>query len=264
MRASVRERLPRWCAAGALLACVTVLPACTDPDPGPAPAGARDVGVQMFQWTWDALGAECTDTLGPAGYGWVLTSPPQEHVLGSAWWTAYQPVSYLVESRLGTREEFAAMVTACHEAGVEVVADAVLNHMTGKDEPGTGWAGSSYSHYEYPGIWSDEVGDFHHCGVPPADDIASYQDAYQVQSCELVNLADLATGHPEVQERLAAYLGDLLSLGVDGFRLDAAKHIPAAGPRGDRRRPARGHPDRLRGDPRLRRADHPGAVPGGG
>ncbi len=102
----------------------------------------------------------------------------------------------------------------------------MINHMTGKDSPGVGWAGSPYSHYDYPGTWSDAAGDFHHCGVPPADDIASYKDAYQVRNCELSNLADLATGHADVRARLTAYLTDLLSLGVDGFRIDAAKHIP--------------------------------------
>jgi len=214
-------------------ACTTGVPAssATSRPPGPGsaarPAGARDVGVQLFQWTWDAIATECTDHLGPAGYGWVLTSPPQEHVLGSQWWTAYQPVSYRIESRLGSRAQFGAMVAACHAAGVDVVADAVVNHMTGKDAPGTGWAGSTYTHYNYPGIWTDAAGDFHHCGVGPADDITSYRDAYQVQSCELSNLADLATGTAHVQDGIVAYLKDLLSLGVDGFRIDAAKHIPA-------------------------------------
>jgi alpha-amylase len=100
-------------------------------------------------------------------------------------------VSYRVESRLGTREQFAAMVQTCQDAGVDVWADAVVNHMTGQDTPGTGWAGSSYTHYEYPGIYADA--DFHHCGLTPNDDIAVYRDAAQVQTCELVNLADLAT-----------------------------------------------------------------------
>ena len=48
-----------------------------------------------------------------------------------------------------------------------------------------------------------------------------------MQHCELVGLADLDTGEPYVRGRIAAYLNDLLSLGVDGFRIDAAKHIPA-------------------------------------
>ncbi len=216
--------------AALALALVTgSLAACTpaDPDAEPATDGSgHDVGVELFQWTWDAIADECTDRLGPDGYAWVLTSPPQEHVLGDAWWTAYQPVSYRVESRLGTREQYAAMVAACHDAGVEVWADAVVNHMTGQDVPGTGWAGSAYEHDVYPGLYDDA--DFHHCGLTPDDDVHDYDDTAQVQTCELVNLADLATETPHVRETITAYLTDLLSLGVDGFRIDAAKHMPPA------------------------------------
>ncbi|MBO3101223.1 alpha-amylase [Cellulomonas fengjieae] len=205
-----------------LVGALAVLAACSGPSE-PAVTQTRDVGVQLFQWTWDAVAAECTEALGPAGYAWVLTSPPQEHIVGEQWWTAYQPVSHRVESRLGTREQYAAMVETCHEAGVDVWADAVVNHMTGQDAPGTGWAGSPYAHYEYPGLYSEA--DFHHCGLTPNDDIALYQDAHQVQTCELVNLADLATGTAHVRATVVAYLEDLLSLGVDGFRIDAAKHM---------------------------------------
>lgn len=37
------------------------------------------------------------------------------------------------------------------------------------------------------------------------------------------NVGSLATGNENVQRRLKAYATDLRSLGVDGFRLDAAK-----------------------------------------
>ncbi|MFV0428149.1 MAG: alpha-amylase family glycosyl hydrolase [Arachnia sp.] len=180
--------------------------------------------MQLFQWPWASIAAECGDVLGPQGIGWVLTSPPQEHITGEQWWTSYQPVSYRVESKLGTRDEFADMVSACHEAGVEVYADAVINHMAGVDG-GTGYDGSSFSHYGYPGIY--EESDFHHCGLAPEDDIADYQDRAQVQTCELSNLADLDTSSEQVRRQLADYLNDLLSLGVDGFRIDAAKHVSA-------------------------------------
>lgn len=213
----------RFLALIAALACaVAGLSACSPSAPQPR----SDVGVQLFQWTWNAIAIECTDELGPAGYGWVLTSPPQEHILGDAWWTAYQPVSYLVESRLGTREEFEAMVSQCRDAGVEVIADAVVNHMTGQDSPGVGWAGSTYEHYEYPGIYGES--DFHHCTATPNGDISDYTDADQVRTCELVNLADLATETEHVRATINAYLEDLLSLGVAGFRIDAAKHLAPA------------------------------------
>lgn len=191
-----------------------------------APAGAKKVIVQLFEWNWTSVANECRTTLGPKGYGWVQVSPPQEHVRGSQWWLAYQPVNYRIESRKGTRAQFKAMVDACHAAGVKVIVDAVVNHMSGQDNGGTGWAGSSYGHYDYPGIYQYQ--DFHHCGRNGGDDIANYGDRWEVQNCELVNLADLKTESDYVRGRLAGYLNDLLSLGVDGFRMDASKHMPAA------------------------------------
>lgn len=181
-----------------------------------------DAGVQLFMFPWTSIGEQCETTLGPAGYGWVLTSPPQEHITGEEWWIHYQPVSHQVESRLGTREEFAAMVETCHEAGVRVVADAVVNHMAGI-ESGTGWAGTEFTHDEYPGLFVPA--DFHRCTESASGDIEDYGDAAEVQNCELVNLADLDTGSETVRATLRAYLDDLLGLGVDGFRIDAAKHM---------------------------------------
>ncbi|WP_265523552.1 carbohydrate-binding module family 20 domain-containing protein [Oerskovia flava] len=186
--------------------------------------GDKDTTALMFQWTWDAIADECTSTLGPAGYGYVLTSPPQEHVLGSQWWTSYQPVSYRIESKLGTRAEFAAMVSTCHDAGVKVLADAVINHMSGQSAGGTGWAGTAFQHYAYPGpAGGYGPQDFNDC----RRDIQTYQDRWEVQHCNLVNLADLRTSSGYVRQEIADYLDDLLSLGVDGFRIDAAKHMPA-------------------------------------
>ncbi|NLI17963.1 MAG: alpha-amylase [Actinomycetales bacterium] len=181
-----------------------------------------DVGVQLFMFPWTSIAEQCETTLGPAGYGWVLTSPPQEHITGEEWWIHYQPVSHQVESRLGTREEFAAMVDTCHAAGVDVIADAVVNHMAGI-AGGKGWAGTEFTQYEYPGLFTEA--DFHRCTESPSGDIEDYQDADEVQNCELVNLADLDTGSESVRATLRAYLEDLVSLGVDGFRIDAAKHM---------------------------------------
>ena len=204
---------------------VLLLAGCTPPRVAPAPMESHDVGIQLFQWPWTSIATECTDELGPAGIAWVLTSPPNEHIAGREWWTSYQPVSYLVESKLGTRDEFAAMVETCAAAGVEIIADAVINHMTGQETPGVGVAGSTFEHYAYPGIYAPE--DFHQCTESPSGDIQDYDDAAEVQNCELVNLADLDTASPHVRATIVAYLDDLLSLGVAGFRIDAAKHMPA-------------------------------------
>ncbi|SDK04086.1 carbohydrate-binding module family 20 domain-containing protein [Streptomyces indicus] len=184
-----------------------------------APLGGKDVTAVLFEWRFASVAKACTEDLGPAGYGYVQVSPPQEHIQGSQWWTSYQPVSYKIAGRLGDRTAFKNMVDTCHAAGVKVVADSVINHMAAGD--GTGTGGSGYTKYNYPGIYSGA--DMDDCRAQ----IGNYGDRGNVQNCELVGLADLDTGEPYVRERIAAYLNDLLSLGVDGFRIDAAKHMPA-------------------------------------
>lgn len=191
------------------------------PTAGSAPSG---VLVHLFEWPWASVGRECAEHLGPAGVAGVQISPPQEHVeLADAkfpWWQDYQPVSYKIQSRRGDRSAFAAMVRDCHSAGVKVYADAVLNHMTAQLS-GTGSAGTKFTITGYPDY--DGAADFHHCG----HSIADWSDRTEVTNCDLLGLADLATEKPSVRAKLTGYLDDLVSLGVDGFRIDAAKHIPA-------------------------------------
>ncbi|KAH8099619.1 glycoside hydrolase superfamily [Cristinia sonorae] len=183
--------------------------------------GSKPVIIQMFQWSYASVAQECKEFIGPAGYGFVQVSPPTEHITGSQWWTDYQPVSYTLTSKHGNRDDLKNMVDACHSAGVKVLVDTVWNHMAGIDS-GSGVAGTQFSHYNYPGTYSSD--NFHYCGTP-GNDIQDWNNRQQVQTCELANLADLATETEYVRNRLAQYGNDLMSLGVDGFRLDAAKHM---------------------------------------
>lgn len=192
-------------------------------EPASAPSYEGGVFVHLFEWRWPDVAAECEDVIGPAGYAAVQVSPPNEHIAGPAWWTRYQPVSYKIESRGGTRAEFADMVGRCKAAGVAIYADAIVNHMAGFDS-GVGVAGSEFSEYNYPAV-PYGYDDFHHCGRNQEDRIENYQDLYEVQNCQLGTLDDLDTGSPSVQRTLATYLDDLIGLGVAGFRIDAAKHI---------------------------------------
>ncbi|WP_062647667.1 alpha-amylase [Streptomyces maremycinicus] len=184
------------------------------------PPGTKDVTAVLFEWNFASVAKECTNTLGPAGYGYVQVSPPAEHIQGSQWWTSYQPVSYRIAGRLGDRAAFQSMVNTCHAAGVKVVVDTVVNHMSAGS--GTGTGGSSYTKYAYPGLYSSY--DFDDCTAQ----VSNYSDRWNVQHCELVGLADLDTGEEYVRKTVAGYMNDLLTLGVDGFRIDAAKHIDTA------------------------------------
>jgi alpha-amylase len=228
----------RACAALLLALVLVGTPGCDNPGPTPPtvqpPAGrptldptyrpsghaaAGDVFVHLFEWKWTDIASECEAVLAPHGYRAVQVSPPQEHIVlsGHPWWTRYQPVSYSIDrSRSGTRAEFVSMVNRCRAVNVDIYVDAVINHMTAGS--GTGTSGTAYTKYHYPGLYTQA--DFH----SPCE-VNNYQNAANVQDCELLGLADLRTGSAEVQQKIAAYLVELARLGVAGFRIDAAKHI---------------------------------------
>jgi alpha-amylase len=204
------------------------------PAPGVA-AGPRTVLVHLFEWKWTDIAKECENYLGPKGFAAVQVSPPNEHALirqssgNYPWWERYQPVSYSIDkSRSGIGAEFRDMVARCHNAGVDIYVDAVINHMTGggggdlREGFFHGSSGSPYTKYDYPGTYS--INDFHTCH----GDISNYGDSGNVQNCELVGLADLNTGSQYVRTTIANYLIGLAKLGVRGFRVDAVKHISAA------------------------------------
>ncbi|MFJ6019230.1 carbohydrate-binding module family 20 domain-containing protein [Nocardiopsis alba] len=207
--------------------------------PSPTPAAAQEAGdtiVHLFQWNWDSVAAECVDFLGPRGYGGVQVSPPQEHVVvptaeggNHPWWQDYQPVSYRIDNtRRGTAEEFRNMVETCADQGVRIYVDAVINHMTGpRENEGPGSAGTDWELYEYPDLFGDGEASYTYEDFGPCyETIENWQDKEEVQNCQLLGLADLNTGDPEVRAQIVRYLNGLVALGVGGFRVDASKHVP--------------------------------------
>ena len=189
------------------------------------PPGSKDVTAVLFEWKFDSVAKECTDTLGPAGYGYVQVSPPQEHIQGSPV-VDLVPARQLQDRRTARRPRrvHSTWSTPATRAGVKVVADAV-------DQPHGGRLRHRHRRHVVHEVQlprpTTQVQDFDDC----TRQHHQLPDRANVQNCELVGLADLDTGEDYVRGTIAGYLNDLLSLGVDGFRIDAAKHMPADRPR---------------------------------
>ncbi len=201
---------------------------------GPAHAytwPARTAMVHLFEWKWSDIALECENYLGPSGYAAVQVSPPSEHRIigpenpfGAAypWWQRYQPVGFTVtNSRSGTRAEFADMVSRCAAVGVDIYVDVVINHTTG--DPGQtggtciGSNGTTCGYRSVSGLFGFQ--DYHEdCPIDGGSQ-------FSIQNCWLSGLADLKTESTYVQNVLRGYMNDLVSLGVQGIRVDAAKHI---------------------------------------
>ncbi|XP_004517830.1 alpha-amylase-related protein [Ceratitis capitata] len=187
---------------------------------------SRNTIVHLFEWKWTDIAAECERFLAPRGFAGVQVSPVAENVVipGRPWWERYQPVSYKLITRSGNETEFADMVRRCNDVGVRIYVDVLLNHMAATHEGavyGTGGSVAYPSAKYFPAVPYTEE-DFH-----DTCDIQDWNDRYQVQNCELICLKDLDQSSVRVRTHLLRFLNYLVELGVAGFRVDAAKHIPA-------------------------------------
>jgi alpha-amylase len=225
--------------------------------------GQKGAIVELFGWPFDDIAEEC-EFLGKAGYMAVKVFPASESILTfdtvengelNPWWFLYQPVSYRLHSRMGDKKQLKNMINTCRQHGVRVYADAVINHMAGNGNdmyadhrnnvgscvhwgPKAGSAGSpwwttgwQYENNAYtgkrPGLEFPSVpytaSDFH-C----ERSLNSWTDANILNTGWLSGLTDLNTEKEYVQQRIADYITDMLSMGVSGIRVDAAKHISPA------------------------------------
>lgn len=184
----------------------------------------RDTSVQMFEWAWNDIATECTQWLGPQGYGAVQISPPGASKNANGWWGVYQPVNHVnLTSRMGTPAQLQSMIDTCHAAGVRVYADIVVNHLadgSGTATDGSSWNAGTLSYPYFSAL------DFHaNCTIADGD-YNAVAGRSNVMNCRLGGLPDLATESGYVRGQIANYLRTLLTMGVDGFRIDAAKHMP--------------------------------------
>ncbi|CAF2112062.1 unnamed protein product [Rotaria magnacalcarata] len=223
--------------------------------------GQKGGVAEMFGWPHKDVKEEC-EFLAKAGYLGVKLFPVHEQLMSTQpfedainpWYFMYQPVSYKLDGRMGTREELRELINTCRGYGVRVYIDAVLNHFTGAGNDmnqhrnpngcvkwGNKTSSASierqspfYTHaytYQYnPNTGKAPSNEFPGAAIGPEDFhcdrvLGSWSDLFIMNNGWLVGLSDLDTSRDNVRERQAAYLVDMLSIGASGFRIDAAKHM---------------------------------------
>ncbi|XP_046384116.1 alpha-amylase 2-like [Ischnura elegans] len=205
---------------------VLLLSRCSSAWKDPHMLHGRSVMVHLFEWKFQDVALECERFLAPHGFGGVQVSPVHESLVVESpprpWWERYQVMSYAIEGRSGDEQQFADMVRRCNTVGVRVYVDVVLNHMTGDaPDPVRGTAGSAADPKRswYPGVPFNQSNFHSNC---PLHD---YNNDVEVRNCRLVGLHDLDMRQEYVRSKQVVFLNTLISHGVAGFRVDAAKHM---------------------------------------
>lgn len=157
-----------------------------------------------------------TDDLGVTGL-WLMpiAESPSYH--------GYDVIDYeTIDTDYGTADDFGALMTAARERGIAVIVDLVLNH-TSIDHPWFQDSRTPGSEHDDWYVWSDTAPAVAGPGGRPVwhrdGDRAYYGYFWE-------GMPDLNVANPEV----TAALDDvarfwLEEMGVDGFRLDAARHL---------------------------------------
>ena len=113
---------------------------------------------------------------------------------------------YAVDPHLGNMATLQELVRKAHEKSLKVVLDVVINHL------GTG----------HPWLTDPAHAGWFHPDCP-----INFSDQTSVESCWLAGLPDLNTENPAVRSYLIDWALWLIDqTGVDGFRVDAARHLP--------------------------------------
>ena len=205
---------------------------------------ATDVVLHAFDWPYELV-TQRAEQIAQAGYKSVLISPPlksKKTESGSKWWQRYQPQDYrVIDNQLGTTQDLKQMITALSEHGIRVYADVVFNHMANEssfrtdlqypscDDMASYQADPDY--FEAQRLFGDLAQPlFDHEHFVEAFGIEDWEDKWQVQNGRI-------TGGPQdpglptlrvcehVITQQQNYLKALKSMGVKGFRIDAAKHM---------------------------------------
>lgn len=203
---------------------------------------SADAILHAFDWKYSDVTAKATE-IKNLGYKAVLVAPPlKSNASNSAWWQRYQPQDIrVIDHARGNKESFQAMISALNAKGVAVYADIVLNHMANERYGSTDFPGaptvstyvSNSTYWNKQKLFGDlSQGIFSASDFNSANCIGDYNDVWQVQNWRMcggggdTGLPDLNPNSWVVTQQ-RNYLTALKSMGVKGFRVDAAKHMTA-------------------------------------
>lgn len=194
------------------------------------PARGDGVLIEGFQWDtqpppgvswWDHLSDRCAE-LREMGVT-AIWAPPATKGASGGYSDGYDIYDYYdlgskdqmgtIPTRYGTKEQFLAFVAIAHANGLDVYSDVVLNQRAGGAQGGYDYSmlkGAEATGRGTMGPW-----DFHHNGQGDLD-------------MDLIGMRDIAQENPATRDTLFSWIKwfDKQS-GCDGYRIDAAKHMPA-------------------------------------
>lgn len=140
----------------------------------------------------------------------------------------YDVVDYFtIEEDYGSNEDFQALMDAAHERGMAVIVDLVMNH-TSSEHPWFLASAEGDPAYADFYIWADQPGDYM---SPWGSPVWHQRNGKYYYGLFWEGMPDLNYANPAVTDEMHQIIEFWLDdMGVDGFRLDAIRHLIEDGP----------------------------------
>lgn len=130
---------------------------------------------------------------------------------------------YRVEPHFGNWTTFDTLADGVHSRGMKLILDVNLNN---GGYTGSGNLCRTYKNGVLKADYNDDYANwYHHLGAIPDD---KWDDSYWVLNGDIFGMADLNQDQENVQRYLINGVAKWVWHGVDGFRLDAVKHVPTS------------------------------------
>lgn len=188
--------------------------------------------LHCFNWKYTDI-IEELDNIKAAGFTAVQTSPAQpagnkdtSSETYKVWWWLYQPLSFSIANDadtayLGTKAELTQLCQEAHSRGIKVIVDMVANHLAGDHT----YIQEDLKNEEYWRPYHDYKYN-EKTGVDDRKDpYWKDKDSRYITTHKALGMPDIVSENVYVQQRVADYINELKSVGVDGLRWDTLKHI---------------------------------------
>jgi alpha-amylase len=217
-----------------LIGCVPAIPVPTTPLPDPTPVADLPLETDSAEWWRDAVFYEIfvrsfndSDGDGIGDFNGLTQKLDylQELGIDAIWLMPIHPSPsyhgydvlnyYAINSEYGTMDEFKNLLNEAHRRGIRIIIDLVLNHTSDRHPFFMEANSGTDSEYRDWFVWSDTGGNQWHQGN------GGYYFGFFWSG-----MPDLNYRNPDVTGQMFEVTSYWLNeVGIDGFRIDAAKHL---------------------------------------
>lgn len=177
-----------------------------------------------FEWHVNDI-IEYLPTISSMGFNAIEITPfqpmKQKVTNKNEWWFCFQPLGFRIGNQYGSKEEIKRLCEEAKKYDIRIIGNIVLNHVANGDG------------FEFHKNVDKELTLRSDFWKPRINIDWSNENRYDVIHHCLYNLPGLNLANHDLQEIIFKFLDKCISIGIGGFRFDAAKNIATPNERYD-------------------------------